>query len=79
VSLAATIAEVDGAEAGLAELDRIDAPRFQPLWATRAHLLAQLSRTREARFAYDKAISLSTDPATRERLRERALRLPALR
>ena len=72
VSLAATIGEVDSAEAGLVELERIDAPRFQPLWATRAHLLSQLGRTADARLAYDRAISLTTDAATRERLRARA-------
>jgi RNA polymerase sigma-70 factor (ECF subfamily) len=68
VSLAATIAEVDGPAAGLVELDRLDAPRFQPLWATRAHLLGQLGRTADARLTYEKAISLTTDRATRERL-----------
>ena len=72
VSLAATIGEVDGAEAGLQELERIDASRFQPLWATRAHLLSQLGRTADARLAYDRAISLTTDAATRGRLRARA-------
>jgi predicted RNA polymerase sigma factor len=74
VSLAATIGEVDGPDAGLAELDRVDelypgASRFQPLWATRAHLLARSGRSSEARAAYDKAISLTTDAGTRERLR----------
>ena len=72
VSLAAAIGEDDGPEAGLAELDRIDAPRFQPLWATRAHLLSQLGRTEDARVAYRKAISLTTDEITRDRLRARA-------
>jgi RNA polymerase sigma-70 factor (ECF subfamily) len=72
VSLAATIAEVSGPAHGLAELDRIDAPRFQPLWATRAHLLGQLGRTADARVAYDKAISLTTDRAMRQRLATRA-------
>jgi predicted RNA polymerase sigma factor len=69
VSLAATIGEVDGPLAGLAELDRIDAPRFQPAWATRAHLLASAGRTADARLAYDKAISLTTGAAMREGLR----------
>jgi predicted RNA polymerase sigma factor len=72
VSLAATIAEVHGPAAGLAELDQLDAPRFQPLWATRAHLLAQLGRVADAQLAYDKAISLTTDATTRDRLRVRA-------
>lgn len=75
VSLAATIGEVDGADAGLAELDGVEldntgALRFQPLWATRAHLLSRAGRVEEARAAYEKAISLSTDAVTRRRLGE---------
>jgi RNA polymerase sigma-70 factor (ECF subfamily) len=68
VSLAATIGELRGPAAGLAELDTVDAPRFQPLWATRAHLLAKLGRTTDARAAYAKAISLTTDETMRVRL-----------
>ena len=80
VSYAATVGEVDGAEVGLAELDRVDhahagASRFQPLWATRAHLLAELGRAEDARLAYAKAISLTTDPVTRGRLERKALSL----
>jgi predicted RNA polymerase sigma factor len=71
VSLAATIGEVDGPAAGLAALAELDAPRFQPAWATRAHLLAAARRTADARLAYDTAISLTTDPDTRDRLRSR--------
>ena len=74
-SLAATIGEVDGAAAGLAHLDMIDAPRFQPAWATRAHLLAEAGRRTEAAAAYAKAISLTTDAVTRDRLRVRAAAL----
>jgi predicted RNA polymerase sigma factor len=81
VSLAATIGEVDGADAGLAELDRVElensgALRFQPLWATRAHLLAGAGRLDEARAAYEKAISLTTDAITRGRLVSSAGALP---
>ena len=68
VSLAAVIGETDGPDAALAELDGIDAPRFQPLWATRAHLLARADRAADARAAYEKAISLTTDRVSRERL-----------
>jgi RNA polymerase sigma-70 factor (ECF subfamily) len=75
VSLAATIGEVDGAEAGLLQLDAIDAPRFQPAWATRAHLLVRAGRREEAAAAYAKAISLTTDAVTRERLRTSAAAL----
>jgi predicted RNA polymerase sigma factor len=71
VSLAATIGEVDGADAGIAALEGIDAPRFQPAWATRAHLLARAGRIPEAEAAYDKAISLTTDASTRKQLERR--------
>jgi RNA polymerase sigma-70 factor (ECF subfamily) len=74
VSLAATVGETDGPDAGLAELDAVasvysGASRFQPYWATRAHLVARAGRMDDARVAYGKAISLTTDAATRERLR----------
>jgi RNA polymerase sigma-70 factor (ECF subfamily) len=75
VSLAATTAEVDGPAAGLALLDALDTPaalRFQPLWATRAHLLARSGQGRAAALAYSKAISLSADPAVRAHLLAKA-------
>jgi RNA polymerase sigma-70 factor (ECF subfamily) len=71
VSLAATIGEVDGPEQGLAALDAIEAPRFQPAFATRAYLLARADRIPEAKAAYDKAISLTTDATTRKQLEHR--------
>lgn len=74
VSLAAVIGELDGPEAGLAALDRIDAAaaeHFQPAWATRAHLLAQAGRREDAAAAYDRAIALTTDPAVRSYLADR--------
>jgi predicted RNA polymerase sigma factor len=71
VSLAATIAETDGPAAGLEALDAIDGiERFQPAWATRAHLLARLGRT-DAAAAYAKAISLTTDAPSRAFLQRR--------
>lgn len=80
VSLAAIIGETDGPVAGLARLDALDDPmvqRFQPAWATRAHLLARAGKPDLARIAYDKAIALSTDPVIRAYLRERIAELPA--
>jgi predicted RNA polymerase sigma factor len=68
VSLAAIIGETDGPDAALAALDAIDAPRFQPLWATRAHLLKLSGHSEDARAALATAISLTTDSATRARL-----------
>ena len=57
---------------GLAYLDALGPAldRFQPAWATRAHLLTLLGR--DASPAYAKAISLTTDPAVREFLAGRA-------
>jgi len=66
---AASIAEANGAEAGLAVLDAIavDAVSgYQPYWAVRAHLLQRLGKTTEALEAYDRAIGLAEDPAVRE-------------
>jgi predicted RNA polymerase sigma factor len=64
VALAAVDAELDGPEAGLRALEAIADPgaeRFQPLWATRAHLLARAGRPGAAVEAYRRAISLTTD------------------
>lgn len=69
VSLAAVVARLDGPLAGLAELDALGEPRFQPWWAVRAHLLAELERRDDAARAYAKAISLTTDPTVRAYLR----------
>jgi RNA polymerase sigma-70 factor (ECF subfamily) len=76
VARAAAIGRADGAANGLAALDEIDdvaVQRFQPAWATRAHLLAELGRVEEAGQARAKAISLTTEAAVRrylERLQE---------
>jgi RNA polymerase sigma-70 factor (ECF subfamily) len=73
VSLAAVIAETEGPRAGLGVLDGIEgAERFQPAWATRAHLLALAGDADGAGVAYAKAISLTTDAPTREYLAARA-------
>lgn len=70
VSLAVVIAETEGAEAGLRALDAIDgAERFQPAWAARAHLLAAAGR--DATSALDRAISLTTNAASRALLEAR--------
>jgi RNA polymerase sigma-70 factor (ECF subfamily) len=75
VSLAAAIARTEGPAAGLDALDTIQDPaaaHFQPAWATRAHLLAEADRPGDAARAYEKAISLTTDPVIREYLRQKA-------
>lgn len=75
VALAATVGRVEGPDAGLAALDAIEdagVQRFQPAWATRAHLLAEAGRAEEAARAYEKAISLTTESRLRTYLERRA-------
>ena len=66
-SRAAVVGELHGAAAGLEALDQISAERvsrFQPYWATRAHLLKKAGQWAAAEAAYRRAISLThTGPA----------------
>jgi RNA polymerase sigma-70 factor (ECF subfamily) len=73
VAHAAAVGRVDGAQAGLEALDAIgeQAARFQPAWATRAHLLSEAGRTDEAVRAYERAISLTTESGARKYLEQR--------
>ena len=78
VSRCAALAESRNSAFALAELDLLppDLIRdYQPYWALRAHLLAGLNRTNEARAAYSRAIGLCEDVAMRDYLvaRDRAL------
>jgi RNA polymerase sigma-70 factor (ECF subfamily) len=69
VGRAAAVAEARGAAEGWALLGEIPADAsvdYQPYWAVTAHLLVRLGRTAEAASAYDRAIGLSQDPATRD-------------
>ena len=78
VAHAAAVGRVEGPSAGLGALDAIAddaAQRFQPAWATRAHLLAESGRVDEARVAYDRAISLTTESRARLYLERRRARL----
>lgn len=59
------VARVHGPAAGLAALDELGEPVFQPWWAVRGHLLAELGRGDDAALAFAKAVSLKTDPAVR--------------
>jgi RNA polymerase sigma-70 factor (ECF subfamily) len=80
VSLAAVIGETNGSAAGLQFLESIEAPnvgRFQPAWATRAHLLARAGDHDRARHAYDRAVALATDPPMRRFLEMRRAQLQA--
>jgi RNA polymerase sigma-70 factor (ECF subfamily) len=83
INRAVVIAELRGAEAGLAALDELrDEARlldYQPYWAARAELLARACNVEAADAAYERAITLEADPTVkrflegrRERLRGRA-------
>jgi RNA polymerase sigma-70 factor (ECF subfamily) len=75
INRAVALAEVNGAEAGLAVLDRLaDDPRladYQPYWAARAGLLARTDAVGAARAAYRRAIGMEADPAVRRFLQSR--------
>jgi RNA polymerase sigma-70 factor (ECF subfamily) len=74
VARAAALGRVEGPSAGLAALDAIDdeaLQRFQPAWATRAHLLADAGRNDDAWLAYGRAIALTTDAGLRRYLERR--------
>ncbi|SCG55835.1 RNA polymerase, sigma subunit, ECF family [Micromonospora humi] len=70
---AVAVAEVDGAGAGLAQIDRL-APAlddYHALHAARADLLRRLGRDGDARVAYDRAIDLAGNAAERAYLTRR--------
>jgi predicted RNA polymerase sigma factor len=72
INRAFAVAEVEGAEAGLAALELVAEDRrvenYQPYWAVRAHLLVRTGANDEARHAYRMAMGLERDPAVREYL-----------
>jgi predicted RNA polymerase sigma factor len=77
---AAAIAEINGADAGLAALDVIamdGVSGYQPYWAARAHLLQRLGKTAEALDAYHRAIGLAEDSAVRDFLLHKRANLSA--
>jgi RNA polymerase sigma-70 factor (ECF subfamily) len=60
------VAEIDGGEAGLALIDRLDLAGYQYFHATRADLLRRLGRRDEARAEYERALALAhTEPERR--------------
>ena len=71
---AVALAEVEGAAAGLAQVDALAGPqaeRWLPWHAARAHLLARLGRGAEAALAFDAALALGPAPAERLYLQAR--------
>ncbi|MGB6688667.1 MAG: DUF6596 domain-containing protein [Terracidiphilus sp.] len=80
INRALAIAELQGPEAGLAEMEKLQEDsrlaEYQPWWAARAELLARAGSLREARRAYELAIGLERDPAVRRFLEGRRTQLP---
>jgi len=63
---AIAVAEIDGPEAGLAILDRLDLDHYRYFHSTRADLLRRAGRHSEARHAYRRALDLAqTEPEQR--------------
>ncbi|WP_436532562.1 RNA polymerase sigma factor [Actinoplanes sp. HUAS TT8] len=71
VAHAVVVAEVEGAQAGLARLDALPGESFQPAQAARAHLLERLGRVGEAGTAYRRAIDLTAAGEERDYLEKR--------
>jgi RNA polymerase sigma-70 factor (ECF subfamily) len=75
VGRAVAFAQSGKPEAGLAALEQIPAERvtgYQPYWAARGHVLQLLGRDGEAQRAFNRAASLTDEPALREYLFGRA-------
>jgi RNA polymerase sigma-70 factor, ECF subfamily len=68
---AIAVAEVDGPEAGLVIVDRLDLEGYQYLHSTRADLLRRLGRRDEARIEYERALELARDGPERRFLERR--------
>jgi RNA polymerase sigma-70 factor (ECF subfamily) len=68
---AIAVAEIDGPEAGLAILDRLDLHHYRYFHSTRADLLRRAGRPVEARHAYRRALDLAQTEAERRFLQAR--------
>ena len=63
---AIAVAEVEGPDAGLALVDRLELDGYQYFHSTRADLLRRLERADEARTEYERALELAhTEPERR--------------
>jgi RNA polymerase sigma-70 factor, ECF subfamily len=74
---AIAIAEVDGAEAGLALVDRLDLDGYQYFHSTRADLLRRLGRGWEAQTEYERALELAHTGPERDFLKRRLAEVSA--
>jgi RNA polymerase sigma-70 factor (ECF subfamily) len=72
---AIAIAELDGPEAGLAILDRLELQHYRYFHSTRAHLLRRAGRDGEARQAYERALELAQTAPEHRFLRDRLAEL----
>src|SRR5581483_6556193 len=75
VGRAIAIAQTGEPVSGFALLEQISPDQisdYQPYWAARGHLLQLLKRKDEARDAFNRAASLTDDPALREYLFQRS-------
>src|SRR5262249_34061393 len=75
VGRAVAIAQAGEPVAGFAALKQIPSDRisnYQPYWAARGHLLRLLNRNDEAVEAFNRAATLTDDPALRDYLLKRA-------
>jgi RNA polymerase sigma-70 factor, ECF subfamily len=68
---AVALAEVDGPDAALAEVDRLDLGHYYLFHATRADLLQRVGRFADAADAYSAALAITTNAAEREFLEQR--------
>jgi RNA polymerase sigma-70 factor, ECF subfamily len=74
---AIAVAEADGADAGLALVDRLDLDGYQYFHSTRADLLRRLGRADEARSEYERASALAHTKPERRFLERRLAELRA--
>ena len=72
---AVALAEVQGAQAGLRAIDRLELPDYQYLHAARAELLRRLGRRGDARVAYQQALELVRSEPERRFLTRRLAKL----
>jgi RNA polymerase sigma-70 factor (ECF subfamily) len=71
LNLAVAVAEIDGPEAGLAVLDRLDLGQYRYFHSTRADLLRRAGRHGEAHRAYRRALDLAQTEHEQRYLRDR--------
>jgi RNA polymerase sigma-70 factor, ECF subfamily len=72
---AIAVAEIDGGDAALALIDRLDLDGYQYFHSTRADLLGRLGRGGEARTAYERALELADSEPERRFLQRRLAEL----